>query len=153
MNMTPEVIRQISLYVNSQGTLNTMTCTQIAAVLNTANIANPVNPAPQIPAPVNFKLLAGALSSASLSKLATYACFQSFLNDLIASNRPNLQAWCTMLTAAGIFTAGDNTTFQAYLISTIADPTWTAQVSWAQLNLGGPVSANDIQQCYPTNSL
>ena len=39
------------------------------------------------------------------------------------------------------------------IIATIepAGPTWTAQISWAQSNLGGPVSANDILQCYPTN--
>ena len=73
------------------------------------------------------------------------------LLDLRSRDTVAAQTWSALLAAAGILTSAENTAIQTILASTIPDPTWTAQISWAQNNLGGLVSAWDIEQVYPNN--
>ena len=154
MNMTPQVIKQVKTYVDSVGgvpPLNTQTSAVIAATLNIQNLPNPVTTAPLVPYPWDFPILMSQVSTASLGKLATYPFLVQLTADL--RNRDTVAAltWGALLAAAGILLPAEAAAIQSSLTSTVPDPTWTAQVSWAQLNLGGSVSANDMSQCYPNN--
>ena len=154
MNVTPQVIKQVQAYVNSVGgtpPLNTQASAAIAAALNAANIPNPVTVAPQVPYPWNFLALMSQVSAASLGKLANYQYLVELTADLRNRDTVAAQTWAALLAAAGILSPAENAAIQTMLARTIPDPAWTAMTSWAQLNLGGPILANDVAQCYPNN--
>lgn len=154
MNMNPPNIKIVQDYVNSVGgtpPLNTQTSAQIAAALNTANIPNPVQTAPQVPYPWNFPTLMSKVSAASLGKLATYIYLVEVTADLRNRDTVAAQTWSALLASAGILTPDENIAIQTILASTIADPTWTAMVSWSQLTFGESLSAGDVSQAYPNN--
>ena len=154
MNMIPQVIKLVKTYVDSVGgtpPLSTQASAQIAAALNQQNIPNPVTQAPQVPKPWDFPTLMSLVSPASQAKLGTYQYLIELVSDL--RNRDTVAAltWSSLLGSMGLLQVSEAQAIQALLTSTISDPAWTAQISWAQANLGGPVSVNDISQCYPNN--
>ena len=132
MNMTPDVIKQVQKYVDSVPGLNTKTSVQIAAALNVQNIPNPITAAPQVPYPWDFPTLMGQVSAVSLGKLATYIFLPQLTADLRNRDTVAAYTWSALLAAAGILLPAENTAIQNILANTIPDPTWTAQISWAQ---------------------
>jgi hypothetical protein len=123
----------------------------IAASLNTPSIANPT-PQGQIAAPVYESELLGTLTdqgNGSLVKLINWPNFGLLKADIEIQNRAGIGLWCQALTLAGYITQGEASAIVTYLGSAVADPSYQTLLSWAQVNLGRPVDADDITASRP----
>lgn len=142
MNVTPEVVDKVTAYVKDK----TSPLAQILADLNTPAISNP-SPQGVVKQPVTFAALTSVLEPASLGKLMTYVHLNEVIADLRRNDLDAAALWVEGLTAAGILTPADATAIGGVLSGTVLDPAWKPQLSWAEANLGGPLTAIDIQDC------
>lgn len=69
------------------------------------------------------------------------------LNDIESQNTPNCLNWLALLSAGTppAITSGETTALEAVLTATEPDPSYKSQISQAQVNLGRPVDAVDIE--------
>jgi hypothetical protein len=158
MNPTPAAITTIRTKVSalSGGWAGNADNALLATALNTEQVDNPVAQ-PTVPRVMYESELAAILSdptkdsdptNGSLAKLLNWTNFGLVKADIVANNLVGIALWATELELLGILTSAQKAAVQAYT-EPIPDPNWTAQVSWAQANLGRPVDAADIAAARP----
>lgn len=139
MNITPDVVAQVSAYVTDK----TPSLTQVLANLNAQTIPNP-QPQASIKPPMTFTAFASGIDPASLGKVMTYAHLPDIIADIKDQNYDAASLWVSGLTAAGILSTADSASLSKLMSATIPDPSWTPMMSWAQVNLGGILTNQDI---------
>ena len=111
--------------------------------MNAASVANPV-PQATIPTPYTLAQFISALSAGSLTNLKTLSWLYNLAQDIGLMNTPSVLIDLQLLKATGVILAAEYTTLSTAVNSTELDPSWPAQVGWAQANIGRPVDLNDI---------
>jgi hypothetical protein len=124
----------------------------IVAELNTPSIPNPTSRG-TVPVPLSVAAVLGALSQASIMNLFTKGSgiVPTIRDDLNAQDRNACALWAQGLAESSIITSGELGALQAVLTATQLDPSWPAQISWAQANLGRPVDAADVAAARPNS--
>jgi hypothetical protein len=140
MNPSPAAVA----WIKAQSPNWAQTDSQIAASLNAATVANPVQAAPQIPNAISESALMGTLSQASQTALLNWVNLGLVKADVESQNRVGLLLWATKLVLAGVITSADATALTTYLNGTTADPSWTATIPAPIAALGRLVDADDI---------
>ena len=118
----------------------------IAGLLNTPSVANPAAQG-TVPNPFSAADLINAASPANRAALASLILGSAAF--IIAQDRVHMTAGITALADCSAIQAADATAMIAVLDATIPDPSWPAQLSWAQINLGRPVDTADITVSRP----
>jgi hypothetical protein len=143
MNPSPAAIAAINTYVGGlAGGWVGNTDAQIATAANTPAIANPT-PQGTVPTPFTFTSLLGSLSQSSAANVESFPGVSDLYNDIIAQNGPRVLAAIALMSASGRILSAEATAMTTTINATELDPTWPAQVGWAQANLGRPLDAND----------
>jgi len=126
----------------------TPTNAQIAATLNTANIANPTARL-NVPKPMTTAALLGLIVNANKAKVYGRAVLSDLRGDIRAGDRTGVKSWFGLALVAADITSAEYTALVAEVDAVVPDPSWPAQVSWAQLNIGRPLDASDIAASRP----
>jgi hypothetical protein len=126
----------------------------IAITLNTANVANPTSQG-QIPMPLVFATVMNQLNSTSgsLAKLMNLPYLGQIVTDIRNQDRIAIATWATALSDTGTITTTEATAITALVNGTIPDPTWQAELSWAQINIGRAVDVNDLNYARPQGNM
>ncbi len=144
MNPSPAAIAAIRAQVTDW----TPNDTTIAANLNAPTVANPVSQA-TVSKPFGPADLIGCLDAATLSKLTGKPTIVAIVQAALVQDRPTLTALVALGVAAGDLTTTQQSAIDAVLAASIPDPSWQAQIGWAQANLGRPVDSSDIAASRP----
>lgn len=90
---------------------------------------NPVAVAPQVPKPFTFGDVMIALSAASLGNIRSLADRGNLIDAINNQDRPNVGRWVAILSVApALITTAEATAINGVLTTTIADPSWSANV-------------------------
>jgi hypothetical protein len=143
MNPSPAAIAAINTYVGGlSGGWAGNTDAQIVTAANTPAIANPT-PQGTVPTPFTFATLLGSLSQSSAANVESFPGISDLYNDIIAQNSARVLAAIALMTASGRILSSEATAMTATVNATELDPSWPAQVGWAQVNLGRPLDLSD----------
>lgn len=116
----------------------------ILAALNAPSISNPI-PQPTVRKDWNLSQLFGMVSAASLGNISKLPYLEAVRSDLDNHDYDRVIGWAQLITAGGTITPTELGTIETNLTATEPDPSWAAQVSWAQVNLGRDARAEDVQ--------
>lgn len=145
MNPSPSAIASIRARITDWSPSDST----IAAALNAPSIANPT-PQPQLPKPFSFGDVMGCLDSGSIAKIRDLATGIDLINKINAGDVVGIGHWIIALQAGTpLITSDQATAVTAVITATIGDPTWSAQLSWAAVNLGRPADAADLAASRP----
>jgi hypothetical protein len=120
----------------------------IAESLNRPSLPN----RPQVPVPLVEDTLADYLTDAangSLVKLLNWPNYGRLADDIRSGDHAKVARWAPRLVVAGIITPGEAQALVGYINSTVPDPSWPAQISWAMAAIGRPVDASDVAAARP----
>jgi hypothetical protein len=144
---TPAAVAQIAAKVATlAGGWAGNTNDQIAAALNAPTIANPQAQG-TVPKPFVIADLINAAAQATRPNLAPFMAGAAPL--VIAQDVPHLAAAIDGLVAVGVVSAADATAMKSAMTGTQPDPSYQAQIGWAQANIGRPVDPLDIAAARP----
>lgn len=155
MNPSASAISTLQTYVATlSGGWSGNTDAQIVATLNSPAVANPVAQG-TIAVPFTRAQLLGALSVTSLLALRNYVGVTSVIADVDSGDVGKCNSWIQVLaastgTTAAVITSSEASALTSIVNATVPDPSWQAQISWAQQNLGRSVDANDIAESRPS---
>jgi hypothetical protein len=126
----------------------------IASNLNTVNISNPT-PQGTVPTPFVFAAILEQLNSTgpSLGKLMALPYLSQIITDIRNQDRGAIATWAVALSATGIITSDEAASITTLVESTVPDPTWQSQLSWASINIGRPVDVNDLNYARPAGNM
>lgn len=144
MNPTPAAITLIQGYISGMSGAWTNADSVIVAAMNAPSITNP-SPQGTVPVPYSSAQLLGCLSQGSAANLAAFPAIDQLYQDIQANNSANVAATVALLAAAGKIQSSEATAIEAILSATQPNPSWPAQIGWAQANLGRPVDSQDIE--------
>jgi hypothetical protein len=124
------------------------------ALVAALNAPDRPNPTPQgtVPAPLSESALLALLTdptNGSLVRLVEWPNFGLLKADIAAQNRAGVLLWAQALAAAGLIAPGEAGALSAYVQGTEPDPSWPAEVSWAEATLGRSVDGDDIREARP----
>jgi hypothetical protein len=113
---------------------------QVVAALNAPSVANPT-PQGTVPKPFVAADLVDAAAQGSRAALASFVTGAAPF--IIAQDAAHLAAGIDALVSCGTITSGDAAAMKAVLTATQPDPSYPAQIGWAQANLGRPLDQLD----------
>ena len=142
MNCTLDVIKKVTDHVADK----TRSLEDILAELNAPIAPNPERQA-NVKPPLTFSALVASISSASLGKVILYDHLDVVIKDLRSGDYDAANIWVQGFVAAGILTADDAIAIAGVLTAAVPDPTYKPQLSWAEINLGDVLTAQDIKDC------
>lgn len=144
MNASPAAIASIQAQVTDW----TQSDAAIVAALNAPSVANPV-PQPTIPTPFTIGEIFGMASAPSLVKLAAVPFLPDVRNLILANDRSGCAIYTNLFLVSGTILQSEHDAIMGVLAATQPDPSWAAQISWAEANLGRQVDAFDIAASRP----
>ena len=146
MNPSPEAIAAIRAHVTDW----TPDDATIASNLNAPSVPNPVQAAPTVPKPYTFADVMSCLSSASIANVRSLPTSTALITAINARDTTSVLNWLSALQAGSpLITTSEAQAVQGVVTATEPDPTWAAQIGWAQANLGRPADAADIYAARP----
>jgi hypothetical protein len=117
-----------------------------AEITAALNAATEPNPAPQgtVPRTMRMAELMGLAGVGTRAALLNNPNLSAARADVIAQDHHGVGTWLMGYASAGIIPQDEAAAMLAYVQTPVPDPSWQAQVSWATLNLGRAVDAQDI---------
>jgi hypothetical protein len=143
-NPSPEAISAIRAEVSDW----TSDDASIAASLDAPTIANPA-PRPTVPVALTVSGVLGALSAESKAKLHTVAFVPAIRDAINAQDRAACGLWAQILMDGGVITPAEGQALMGLLSATQPDPSWPAEISWAESTLGRLVDPEDVAAARP----
>jgi hypothetical protein len=121
------------------------------AILTALNAPSIANPKPQTQKPKKLKMgdVLGTISRASKGKLIGVAFLPAIRDAINTQDRTSCLDWLDVLNSGGIITDPEKTDLTTLINSTELDPSWVAQISWAEATIGRLLDILDIIAAHP----
>lgn len=116
---------------------------QILTDVQAMTVSNPESQTNTLPTMTATNIL--GLLSTSLAKLASVPTIVAVRDDIRAQDREGVLNWAALYLAAGLITSAEYEAVLAFVNTPVADPNYSAVVSWAKVNLGREIQLEDIQ--------
>jgi hypothetical protein len=148
MNPSPDAIAKIQAAVNATAAKWTPDNPTVLANITAVTVPNP-KPAAQVPAPLTWARLKAALTDAEIAAVFGHGAFHDVRADVRAGDRAGVLECLDGFRAAGILGAAKVTALTNAINGTVADPSYRANVSQLEIDLGRLPDLDDIAAARP----
>jgi hypothetical protein len=140
-NITDAGAAMIAAHVGAD--FDSLTDGQITAALNEPDTPNPA-PQGNVPRLMKMGELMGLAGTATRAALLGNPNLPTARADVLAQDHVGVATWLAAYASVGTIPQGEYDAMMDYVMTPVPDPSWQAQVSWAVLNLGRAVDAEDV---------